>query len=274
MTDVHHSRSIRADSRNSKEKYMQPDKTFTTLKNILTSALIVGVAVWITNNLKTYQTIGHAPRQTNTIVVSGEGKVTATPNIATVTVGILTQGNDVARAQKENTEKMNALVAAVKKIGIEEGDIQTTTYYINPRYNYREGRSEIEGYEVSQSVTVKIRDLSKISAVLAAAGEHKANQVSGVNFSIDEPENLRVEARAKAIERARDMAKAISKGLGVKLGRVVAFNESGNGFPVPMPYLAERASSGMGGPDMMPQPKIEPGSQEIVVQVSVTYEIR
>lgn len=242
------------------------------LKSYLIVAIIIGIAVWVVNGIRAYGTIGRAPRQTNTIVVSGEGKVTASPNIATVTVGMLTQGNDVARAQKENTEKMNALIAAVKKIGIEDKDMQTASYYINPRYNYREGRSTIEGYEVLQSVTVKIRDLQKIPAVLAAAGEHKANQVSGVNFSIDEPENLRAEARGKAIDRARDMADAIAQGLGVKLGRVVAFNESMGGFPPPMPLMAERAY-GVGGPDMMPQPKIEPGSEEIVVNVSVTYEI-
>lgn len=242
------------------------------LKSYLIIAIIAGIAVWVVGSLKTYHTIGKAPTVEHTIVVTGEGKVTAAPNIATVTIGLLTQGSDVARAQKENTEKMNRLIAAIKKIGIEDKDIQTTTYYINPRYNYREGRSEIEGYEVSQSVTVKIRDLSKISAVLAAAGEHKANQVSGVQFSIDEPENLRAEAREKAIARAREMAEAIAKGLGVKLGRVVAFNESG-GFHGPIPYAFAERGLAVGGPSF-PEPTIEPGTQDIVINVSVTYEIK
>lgn len=241
------------------------------LKSYLIIAIIAGIAVWVAGSLKTYHTIGKAPRTEHTIVVSGEGKVTAAPNIAIVTIGMLTQGADVARAQKENTEKMNRLIAAIKKIGIEDKDIQTTTYYINPRYHYGEGQSAIDGYDVSQSVAVKIRDLSKISAVLAAAGERKANQVSGVQFSIDEPENLRAEARVKAIERAREMAEAISKGLGVKLGRVIAFNESG-GLPGPMPYALEGRAYATGGPSF-PEPKIEPGTQDIVVNVSVTYEI-
>lgn len=252
---------------------MPSEQTFSNLKSYLIIAIIIGIAVWVVGNLKTYHTIGKAPRTEHTIVVSGEGKVTAAPNIATVTIGTLTQGSDVARAQKENTEKMNALIGAVKKLGIEEKDLQTTTYYINPRYNYREGRSEIQGYEVSQSVTVKIRDLSKISAVLAAAGEHKANQVSGVQFSIDDPENLRDEARVKAITRAREVAEAISQGLGVKLGRVVAFNESGGGYPGPMPYFAE-SRLGVGGAEPFPEPKIQPGTNEIVVNVSVIYEIK
>ena len=241
------------------------------LKVIIAIYVIFSLSVWMWNAVRTHEVIGKAPTGEHTLMVSGDGKVTAAPNIATVTVGLVNEGTEVPAAQKENTEKMNNLIAELHKIGIPDKDTQTADYLINPKYEYKEGRTSISGYTVSQNVRVKIRDLTKTSAVLAAAGKIGANQVSGVNFAIDEPENLRAEARAKAVMNAREKAEAIARSLGIRLGRVVAFSESSGGFPPPMPYALERL--GVGGGDY-PQPKVESGSLDVVVSVSVTYEIK
>jgi len=154
-------------------------------------------------NIREAKHIGKAPSEVKTIVIDGAGKVTAVPDIGTVDVGFMTEGRDVQSIQKQNVSKMNALIDALVKLGLDKKDIQTTQYQIYPKYDYLNGRSILSGYTINQSVTVKIRDLDKISAVLAKAGDSGANQVGGLNFTFDDPENLRVQARNKAILNAK-----------------------------------------------------------------------
>lgn len=237
---------------------------------LLLFGLVVYVYTLVRGNLKQYHYIGKAATQQNTIAISGEGKVTATPNIAMTEIGLLTEKKDVASAQKENTEKMNKLIAAVKAAGVEEKDIQTTQYQIYPKYDYSNGKSNITGYNVSQSVTVKIRDLAKISAVLAKVGEAGANQVSNLTFTIDEPESLRVQAREKALENAKEKAEALAKMLGVKILRVASFNEYNQAEPMPL-YARSAEAYGIGGG--APAPDIQTGTLDVKVGVNVIYEI-
>ncbi|TAL18964.1 DUF541 domain-containing protein [Patescibacteria group bacterium] len=242
------------------------------LFTVLVAIFLVYASVWlltaIKNNAKQFEAIGKAPEEKRTIMIDGTGKVSATPTIARIQVGVLTEGEtDIAAAQKQNTEKMNALVAALKAMGIAQADLQTTNYSIYPRYDYTNGKSILVGYTVSQNVNVKVRDLTKVSAVFQKAGELGANQVSGPDFTIDDPESLRAEARDKAISNATAKAADIAKALGVRIVRVVSFNESvGGGFPTP-----EFALKGdMGGA----APQIETGSLDVSANVSVTYEIK
>ena len=234
--------------------------------------LIILLATMIANNLKAFRKIGLADRQQNTITIEGSGKITATPNIAVTDIGLVTEKADVAEAQAENSKKMNDLIAGLKKLDIAADDIKTTQYQVYPKYSYEEKRgSTITGYSVSQSVHVKIRDLNKISAVLAAVGSFGANQVSGIQFTIDEPKNLETEARAAAIEDAQDRAKILSKDLGVRLGKVVGFSESARGG-APMPYaMMDKATAG-GYAEAAPQ--IQSGTLDIQSNVVITYEIR
>ncbi len=244
------------------------------VKSLLVALLIVAAVYLITlarNNLKQFHYIGRAATQQNTITISGEGKVTAAPNIATTEIGLVTEKKDVASAQKENTEKMNKLIAAVKTAGIEEKDIQTTQYQIYPKYDYSNGRSNITGYIVSQSVTVKIRDLTKISAVLAKVGEAGANQVSSLTFTIDEPESLRAQAREKALKNAREKAETLAKMLGVKILKVASFSEYNQSLPMPL-YARSAEAYGIGG-GAAPAPDIQAGTMDVTVGVNVIYEI-
>lgn len=243
------------------------------VSTLLALILVIYVGVLARNAFRQYDYIGRSDQQLYTITISGEGKVTAIPDIAQVSLGIETQKTTVAAAQKENTEKMNSLVNQIKDLDIEEKDIKTANYSIYPRYDYLEGRQVLRGYIVNQSVNVKIRDLEQVAAVLDLAGTAGANQIGGLNFTIDEPEDLRQEAREEALANAKEKADALAKAADVKLGKLVSFSESSSGgYPQPVyrTYALED-SAGFGGGDIAPE--IEPGSQDITVYVTVTYEV-
>lgn len=217
--------------------------------------------------------IGRSDQQIYTITISGEGEVTATPDIAEVTLGVQTEKRDVAQAQAENTEQMNKIIEGLKGVGIDKDDIKTTNYNIYPNYDYSsESGRRLLGYVVSQNVRVKIRDLEKISDVLSFAAESGANNVSGLSFTIDEPEDLRQQAREEALLNAKEKAESLAKIAGVKLGRLVSFHENSYGGDV---YYAKSfaldEAVGLGGGGAAPS--IEPGSQDILVNVTVTYEV-
>ncbi|MBI5731876.1 MAG: SIMPL domain-containing protein [Candidatus Magasanikbacteria bacterium] len=241
------------------------------LAGILLVYLIIFIGALARNNLKKFNYIGKAERMQNTIALTGEGKVTGAPNIAVTEIGLLTEKEDVASAQKENTEKMNKLISEVKKLGIAVDDIQTTQYQIYPKYDYSNGKSVISGYTVSQSVSIKIRDLAKINAVLAKVGEVGVNQVSNLSFTIDNPEELKAAAREKALTNVKAKAVALAKDLGVKLVRIVSFNEyapENQAYP-----MYKNMAEGMGGAGATPSPDIQTGTLEVKVSVSVIYEI-
>lgn len=226
----------------------------------------------VAKNFKSYQYIGKPTAERDTISISGEGKVTGIPDIATIEVGLTTEKKDVASAQKENTLKMNRLISNLKNLGVEDKDIQTSYYNIYPQYDWPDGKQVLRGYQVNQSVSVKIRNLDKIGDILAAAGEGGANQVSGLSFNIDDPEKLRQEARIKALENAKEKADALAKVAGVKLGKIVSFSEY-SAVPTPM-YKSMEALGMGGGTGDMPAPSVEKGSMDIVVNVTVSYEIK
>ncbi len=248
------------------------NKLFTLVLVILFAYAIVWLGSLIELNFGKFNRLGRADAPQKTITMSGTGKVTGTPDIAVADFGLETQSPDVQTAQRENTDKMNAFIDAVKKLGIASKDIQTSQYSINPQYRYdkEQQRSVINGYQVRQSVEVEIRTLSKISTVLGKAGELGLNEVNGLSFSIDDPENLRAEARTKALAQAQEKARNIAHALGVRVVRVVGFDESSGGTPPPRPY---QAFAEMGGGDMSSAPQIQNGSLDVVSNVSVTYEI-
>ncbi|MDP3244781.1 MAG: SIMPL domain-containing protein [bacterium] len=255
--------------------YCEGAVIFHKIKGVLLLVVLLLAIGWlggqIRNDNKKYDYIGKAQVR-DTISVEGEGKVVGVPDVATINLGLLSEAANVGQAQVGNTNKMNALLEKVKSFGVDSKDIQTTNYTISPRYDYPDGRQILRGYQVSQSVQVKIRDLSKIGGILAAAGEVGANQVSGVAFTIDEPESLRQQAREKAMENALAKAQALAKKAGVKLGKLVSFNEYNSS---PTSYYKGYEAYGLGGatPQAAPTPSVEAGSLDITINVNLTYEI-
>ncbi|OIO19696.1 MAG: hypothetical protein CO029_00170 [Candidatus Magasanikbacteria bacterium CG_4_9_14_0_2_um_filter_41_10] len=247
-------------------------KIFFTLLAILLVYVIFWVGTVIRNNIEVYYHIGQADRQERTISLDATAKVTATPDIAMTTLGMIVTGKTVAEAQAANTAVMNKLTAKLAELGIASEDMQTTNYNIYPQYNYtsEEGRI-LEGYEVSQSVSVKIRDLEKANQVIALAGEVGANSVSGLQFTIDDREVYLEEARMEALKKVYTKAQALSQALGVRIVSIVSYGEYETSGDV-SPYMYDKSAYGMGGAEATPD--IQSGSMDVEMSVNITFEIR
>lgn len=208
-----------------------------------------------------------------TINVSAEGKVTVSPDIAKLSFSVVSEGVNPKLLAENNNKKMNAAIDFAKSQGIEEKDIKTTEYNLSPRYEYDEKTKKtfISGYTLTQTVLVKVRDLNKVAEVLGGLPELGINQISSISFDIDEPEKYLGEARNQAFDKAKEKAEAMAEKNGVKLVRVINFYEY-----QPITYYGQtKMASGMGGVEAAPVvPQIQPGSQEVTIQVSVTYEIK
>ena len=204
--------------------------------------------------------------------VSAEGKVSAKPDIAVMQFGVVTEKPTVAQATKENTDKMNAVIGTVKANKVDDKDIKTSQYQLNPVYEYPpNGRPYIRGYSLNQQIEVKVRDFDTIGDVIAAATSAGANEVGSLQFTIDEPDALKTQARNEAIGKARDKAREIADEAGLKLGRLINVSESGGDTP-PGPmydraYAMEAKTAGSVAPE------IQAGEQEITVTVTLVYDI-
>ncbi|TSC80498.1 MAG: hypothetical protein G01um101425_152 [Candidatus Peregrinibacteria bacterium Gr01-1014_25] len=212
---------------------------------------------------------GYQPLQ---ISVDGDGRVSAAPDIAQLSFGIQTGRQKTAQAAMEKLRKdMEAIITAVKAAGIDAKDIRTESLWLNPAYDWVDGRQVPQGFEASQSLRVKVRNLDTIGKVLSDATAAGANQVGDVSFTIDDPEELRTQARNEAIAKAKAKASALAAQLGKSLGKLKAYNEgSFGGPPVPM-YEKAMMADGMGGGGGVPVPA---GEQEVRLSVVLTYELR
>lgn len=240
------------------------------LATLLLIALIFVLVFWARNLYKQNYYIGKNPQIDRTITISGEGKVTAIPDIATLSLGMENTSLDIQDAQKKNSGAMNSLINQLTALGISQDDIQTTNYSIYPQYDWTSGKQILRGYTISQNVSVKIRKTNLIDQVLKIVGDLKLNQVGGLTFDIDQPEIYRQQAREKALQNAKDKADVLAKIMGVKLGKVISFNESGTA-PTYYPIYTKSEALGLGGGGTAPT--VSAGSQDIIIDASVVYEI-
>ncbi len=249
---------------------MNNTKTFWNLLNItLVIAILFGVKFFFSGDL-TFDA-------NRTVTVSGEGKTTVVPDIARVSFSVIAEGKDPKAIQNENAKKMNDAVAFVKSLGIAAKDIKTSSYNLYPQYDYGvitpDGKPRppvIVGYTLTQTVAVKVRDFAILGDLFAGLPPRGINQFDH-SFDIDDPEAALAAAREEAFSKARAKAVAMAKAAGTRLGKVVTFSEGFDGGPIPYKTLEARIDSAAGAP---PTPTLEPGSQEVTVQVSVTYAIR
>jgi len=245
-------------------------KILMTLLGVLIVYLTFYLGTLMRNNVKKYNSIGMADQQERTITVNGVAKITAKNDIAVTTVGYTNIDLDIDKARTDNNKVMDAVVADIKKLGFDDKDLQSN-YTINPENDYTSKGTVFKGYRVTNNVTVKIRDLSKITTVLALAGKYGVNQVAGLQFTIDDPENLKNLARAKALVDAKLKALQLANLLNVQLGEVVSYGDYEN-----PPTYAAKEGLGMGGgmaqADFSPS-LVSSGSQDIYMNVSLTYTI-
>jgi len=233
--------------------------------------LILFMGMLTINEFKKGKYIGQESQ--NTISFSGTGEVFASPDLVLTTFSVVTEGKTTAEALSENGEKMNAVIDFLKVQGVEDKDLKTTSFNIYPRYEwqkteippYPEGRRVLVGYEVSQSLEVKIRDMKKIGTFIEGATNAGANRVSDLQFTFDNEDEFKAQARKQAIDKAKAKASELAKQLGIKLGRITNFQES---FVSPIFYDTKEAY-GLGSAT----PQIETGENAIKSSVIITYEI-
>lgn len=235
----------------------------------------------LAKSVDAFERMGKSPYAgPNVITVNGTGKAETPPTIARVVFTVEETAGTVAEAQDKASKKTAAALDAIHALGVEDEDVQATGYQTNPQYETQaclpgvlctQGSPKIIGYQVSQTVTVKIRNTEAASDVLQALGSAGVQNISGPNFEVDDPSQVLEEARGKAIEDARHNAEALAKQLHVRLGDVVSFSD--NGSPMPM-----YETLGKGGDivDMAARPAVPlpQGQNESVVNVNITYEIR
>jgi uncharacterized protein YggE len=207
---------------------------------------------------------------TNTITFSGEGKISTKPDTAFVDFSVVTQGTKISDVQSANTEKMNKVTEFLKGYGIEDKDIKTTNYNLYPQYNYENYRvPQIIGYQITQTLSIKIKNLEKVGEIMEKVVALGINQVNSLYFGVEDDEQLKEQARDLAIADAKEKAETLALQLGIRLGRLKGFSETVSGYPVPI-YDAAKAY-GMGGGNA---PEIQTGESEIVIDVMLTYEMR
>jgi len=208
----------------------------------------------------------------DTITIQGEAEVYAVPNIATINIAVVTEDSSVEKAMSSNTEKMNNVISALKTdFSIDEKDIQTENFNINPRYEWTESERILVGYEINQVVNVKIRNLDVIGDVIQKSTELGANDINSLSFTFDNDEALKEEAREKAIQNAKDKAEALGKDLGIKIVKIVDFYESSLIPATRGVYYNEAMKISL---DSATSADIEVGQNKITSIVSITYLIK
>jgi len=201
--------------------------------------------------------------------VSVTGEVTRVPDVAIVSAGVVSRSTTATGALQDTADRMSRVLAALKRAGTEDRDIQTSNVNLNPEYRYVENQPpQLVGYTASNNVTVRFRDIRNSGRILDALVAQGANQINGPTLTVDKPESALDEARAKAIAIGRARAELYARSLGLRVARVVSVNESGGSYPVPPPMpMYARAD--------MAQAKtsIEPGEQKLQVNLAMTYEL-
>lgn len=220
----------------------------------------------------------------NIISIQGEGEVFAIPDVATFSVGVTKENKVISTAQKEVDDKINAIKDILKKNGVEDKDIKTIGYNIYPKYEYVQayctvaycppGKQEFKGYEVSQTVEIKVRDTGKAGELLSSIGTVGVTNIGSLNFTLDDENKVMEEARDKAIQNAKEKAEKLAKELDVKLVRIIGYNEYS---PVP-PFMYGKAE-GLGGDNAMSSiaPRsvsISQGENKYTSTINISYEIR
>jgi len=220
--------------------------------------------------------VGPIPFQVNSISttksttfdVTAEGKSSVKPDSANVLAGVSATGSTTKEVQDKINSTINKVTENIKALGVDSKDIQTSNYNVNPTYDYRDGSQKITGYSASTNLTIKVKNIEKVGQVIDAATQAGANNVNNLGFDNSDKSAAENDARTKAVAAAKKKAEDAAKIAGFKLGNIVNYSEGfgGNGVrPLMMETQGKVSSS---------DTKIEAGTNEVVVNVTLSYEIR
>ncbi len=229
--------------------------------------------------IKQSRFIGSGTTATNTIVVTGEGESYANPDIASINFTVRDDAKTVKEAQDTVESKMNADIDYLKKAGVAEKDIKLENNSFYPKYDYANcygyncpvKSPTVTGYEVTRSVSVKIRDIDSSGKIVEGLANLGVTELNGPTFMVDDEDAVKEEARANAIANAKDKADKLAKELGVTIVRIVSFSENGGGYPYPM---YSKMDSAMGAEANQAAPNLPTGENKYSSSVSITFEIR
>ena len=202
--------------------------------------------------------------------VSATGETTRVPDVAVISAGVVTRAPTAGAAIQENSARMDRVLAALKRAGVADRDVQTSSINLNPEYRYQENRApELVGYTASNQVNIRFRDIRNSGRILDALVAEGANQINGPTLTIDKPEEALDEARVNAVANGRARAELYARALGKRVTRVVSVSEGGGNYypPPPMP-VAERSMAASA------DTKIVPGEQKLQVSVSMVFELQ
>ena len=257
----------------------------TKIKNYLGISMIVAMVILAISTLVFANIYSKSiePDSYRSFSVSGEGKIVAIPDVAQFSFSVITEGGkDIASLQQENTQKANRAIALLKNSGVEDKDIKTAGYNLQPRYQYFSCSvsknstakpcppPEIVGYSISQTVSVKIRNFEKAGEILSGIVQSEVNSVSELSFTIDDETEIENQARQEAIANAINKAESIAQSGNFNLGKILSINENSS----PIFYRAAKSFGMSASEDATISPDIEPGSQEVIIGVTISYEIR
>ncbi|MCX6139255.1 MAG: SIMPL domain-containing protein [Candidatus Kapabacteria bacterium] len=205
-----------------------------------------------------------------TVSVEGEAEVFRTPDRASVSIGVETEGKDVVVIKKENDRRVRAIFDALKKIGIDQKDIMTSDLQIQPQYNWKpEGQRELVKYSMRNVVHITVRDLAKLEGVINASVSEGSNLLDNVSFSMADSKTVRDSLRIAAAKNAKAKAEALAGAVSARVLRVISISENG-GYQPPTPmYKAMRSMSAeadMGTP-------VSAGQLSMRITVNATFEI-
>jgi hypothetical protein len=243
-------------------------------------ALVVVVIALLSYAYLTLEQAKHADMMPATISVAGKGEVLAVPDLGQFSFTVQAEGVTAEEAQSLSATKTNAILAYLKEQGIEDKDIKTEGYNLSPRFRFDEqpcpintfcppGEQIADGFEVFQTVMVKVRQTDKAGAIIAGVGEREATNISGLTFTIDDTDALKAQAQAAAIVDARAKAAVLADQLGVELVRIVSYYEDMGSYPMYESAMAMDMKLG----DAM-SPELPMGEDATRVTVNVTYEVK
>jgi uncharacterized protein YggE len=240
------------------------------MRSALLGALALGALAWTAPAAAQQASITQTIAGTR-LDVTATGEVTRVPDVAIISAGVVSRASTATAALQDSATRMSQVLAALKRAGVEERDIQTSSVSLNPEYRYPENQSpQLVGYSASNQLTVRFRDIRNSGKILDALVAVGANQINGPNLTVDKPEAALDEARANAVAIGRARAEAYARSLGLRVVRIVSVSESGNNYPVPPPMpmyaRAEMAQSA--------DTKIVPGEQKLQVNLAMTFELQ
>ena len=241
---------------------------FTPFRPLLLALSLALGTTTMTAHAQTLASIG-ATSDGTLLNVSAQAEARRVPDVATISAGVVSQATDGNTAMRQNAEQMAKVMAAIKAAGIADKDIQTSGISLNPQYRYAENEApSITGYQATNTVSLKVRDITKLGKVLDSLAAQGANQINGPTFQIDQPEPVYDEARLAALKKARDRAETYAKALGLNVRRIVSISEGGGGFR-PAPMMAMAAPRGK----MEMDTAVSPGETEVSVSLDVVFEL-